>query len=87
MVLEVEDILEELGPLYSLQQDAFDKVSLGRDRPSETSWLLNLVGFELTSLDELVRLSARPVAQVLGELFALELIGKVARTPGGYIRC
>jgi DNA processing protein len=87
MVLEVEDILEELGPLYSLQQDAFDKVSLGRDRPSETSWLLNLVGFELTSLDELVRLSARPVAQVLGELSALELIGKVARTPGGYIRC
>jgi predicted Rossmann fold nucleotide-binding protein DprA/Smf involved in DNA uptake len=45
------------------------------------------VGFEVITLDELVRRSAKPVAQVLGELSALELSGQIARTAGGYIRC
>lgn len=87
MVLQVDDILEELGPLYAVQQDAFTASSPARDARVPASWLLEFVGFEAITLDELVLRSARPVAQVLGELSALELAGQVARTAGGYIRC
>lgn len=87
MVQGVDDILEELGPLYAVQQDCFAAPPSGRNTPPDESWLLSLVGFEVVTLDELVQSSARPVAQVLGELSALELTGQVARTAGGYIRC
>jgi DNA processing protein len=86
MVLEVEDILEELGPLYALQQDCFKAASPADDVLPRESWLLGLMGFEVITLDELVHQSEKPVAQVLGELSALELAGQIARTPGGYIR-
>jgi DNA processing protein len=87
MVQGVDDILEELGPLYAVQQDCFAVPPPGRNAPPDESWLLALVGFEVVALDELVQSSARSVAQVLGELSALELTGQVARTAGGYIRC
>jgi len=38
-------------------------------------------------LDELVKYSGRPAAQVLAELSALELSGLVVRAAGGFIRC
>ncbi len=86
MVLAVEDILEELAPLYTLQQHRADAPSAEAVAPN-TSWLLGFVGFEMVTLDELVHRSARPVAQVLGELSVLELGGQVTRMAGGYIRC
>jgi DNA processing protein len=89
MVLDIDDILEELGPLYALQQGqmkGFETV-----QPSaidaDAFWLLKLVGFEVTRLDDLVARSARSVAEVSSELSSLELAGKVERIPGGYIRC
>jgi DNA processing protein len=89
MVLDIDDILEELGPLYALQQGqmkGFETVQpLATD--ADASWLLKLVGFEVTRLDDLVARSARSVAEVSSELSSLELAGKVERTPGGYIRC
>ncbi|MCB1689421.1 MAG: DNA-processing protein DprA [Halioglobus sp.] len=87
MVLSVEDILEELGPLYALQQDCFQTAAPVEGALSQESWLLDMVGFEVTTLDTLVQRSARPVAQVLGELSALELAGQIARSAGGYTRC
>jgi DNA processing protein len=87
MVLDVDDILEELGPLYALQRRCATAASSGRRASPQGSWLLPLVGFEVAALDELVQRSARPVAQVLAELSALELTGQVERTAGGYIRC
>lgn len=87
MVQCVDDILEELGPLYKLHCDASDSEFPGNKTPPTASWLLALVGFEAVALDELVMLSARPVAQVRAELSALELAGQVTRTAGGYIRC
>lgn len=86
MVLAVEDILDELAPLYTLQQDQSDAAP-GYVVAPDASWLLALVGFEAVTLDELVHSSGRPVAQVLGELSFLELGGQVARMAGGYIRC
>ena len=88
MVLHVDDILEELGSMYTVHQGHAATVSGdGQTVSADTSWLLPLVGFEVASLDELVRRSARPAAQVLGELSALELAGQVVRTAGGYIHC
>lgn len=88
MVQDVNDILEELGPLYALQQQSEAAASLGSRREvSDQSQLLGLVGFEVVALDELVKCSGRPVAQVLAELSALELKGSVMRVSGGYIRC
>jgi DNA processing protein len=86
MVLAVEDILDELAPLYRLQQASVESPT-GYAVESHASWLLNFVGFETVTLDDLVRRSARPVAQVLGELSVLELGGQVTRMAGGYIRC
>jgi DNA processing protein len=86
MVQGVEDILEELEPLFALQQPA---ASATRHEPRSApgdAWLLRLVGFEPTSLDDLVQRSARPVAEVMAELTALELGGQVDRIAGGYIR-
>jgi DNA processing protein len=87
MVREIEDILEELGPLYAKQRDGIPKELQGPRAASGNSWLLPLVGFEVVSLDTLVQLSSRSVSQVLGELSALELAGQVAMVAGGYIRC
>jgi predicted Rossmann fold nucleotide-binding protein DprA/Smf involved in DNA uptake len=44
------------------------------------------LGDEICSLDELVSASGLTVAQVMGQLSALELAGSVARCSGGYIR-
>jgi DNA processing protein len=87
MVQAVDDILEELGPLYAVQQDSIAETMPGKNSPPVTaSWLLALVGFEAVALDELVQRSGLPVAQILGEMTALELDGRVVRTAGGYIR-
>jgi DNA processing protein len=87
MVQDVDDILEELGSLYALQRGLAAMELSGRRAPTDGSWLLTLVGFEVVALDELAQRSSRPVAQVLAELSILELSGQVARTAGGYIRC
>jgi DNA processing protein len=90
MVQAIGDVLEELGPMYALQQD----LPLGRPTGPATPELsdrqrrvLALVGYERVSVDELSRLSALPVATVLAELSFLEMEGAVCRAEGGYIRC
>ena len=90
MVESLEDILEELGPLYRAQQqlsavDGPAPAAAGRPDPQDRG-LLALVGYEAVSADELARLSGWPVARVLANLSVLELKGSVARCAGGYIR-
>jgi DNA processing protein len=90
MVQTIDDVLEELGPLYALQQDLFAPAQ-GNDGqieglPDGLQPLLELVGFELTTVDQLLQVSTRPVAQVLADLSALEMAGLIVRGAGGYIR-
>ena len=89
LVRDVDDILEELGPLHALQRDMFTPVHspMTAGNGSGAGALLDMVGFESSSLDELVSASRLPVAQVMAQLSALELEGLVRRCPGGYIRC
>ena len=88
MVLGIEDILEELDSLFGLQQELSQVSTI--PSPESTSeqdcLLLELLGFEVISLDQLVVASGLPVGQVMGELSSLELAGRVNRCPGGYIR-
>jgi len=83
MVQGAEDVLEELDPLYRALCNAAGTTPPG---PESDSWLLGLVGFEVVALDDLVERAARPVAQVMAELSALEIAGLVERAAGGYIR-
>jgi DNA processing protein len=90
MVQTIDDVLEELGPLYALQQDLFASAQ-GNDEqievlPGGLQPMLELVGFELTTVDQLLQVSTRPVAQVLADLSALEMGGLIVRCAGGYIR-
>ena len=87
MVQVIDDILEELGPLYQLQQELLTPHRSADEIPLELSALLQWVGFEAVTLDQLVQHSSLPVAQVLADLSALELAGRIARCAGGYIRC
>jgi DNA processing protein len=90
MVESIEDVLEELGPLYELQRDLF--ASTGSEQSVDGSLsdsqrqLLELVGCEVVSCDALVQCSALPVARVLAELSVLEVAGLISRSSGGYIR-
>lgn len=100
MVLDVDDILDELGPLLTRHE-----LELGRpisaapasngETGSEPSGLshsrhesaiLTLVGYDVSTLDELVDASGLPVDQLLSVLSGLEISGCVARCEGGYVR-
>lgn len=48
--------------------------------------LLECIGFELTSLDQMQNRSGLPVQQILSMLLNLELNGYINATPGGYLR-
>ena len=88
MVLGIEDVLDELDSQYGLQLELL-RESAG-EQVEETvndSMLLSLVGFEATSLEDLVTSSGLSAPQVMSELSGLELSGRVSRCPGGYIRC
>ena len=86
MVRELQDIVEELGPLYHCQRDMFTAADAVPVAPASQQTLLDLVGFEVCSLDQLVASAGLPVEQVLGQLSRLEMAGLVQRCAGGYIR-
>ena len=82
-------MLEELGPMYALQQEllpAGKPGPVGIELSESQQRMLQLLGYEQVTADELSRLSALPVARVMVELSFLELQGLVTREPGGYIR-
>lgn len=96
MVLTVDDILEQLSSLYALQLDLLSGAAPGAgaddagdnpdDNDKDDDPLLQLVGYEDTSLDDLLRLGDAPASELLGRLSALEIEGRIIRTAGGYIR-
>jgi len=89
MALSIEDILAELGPMYSLQQGFLAQQGPPPAQPelaaAEQS-MLQRVGYERVTADELSLLSGLPIARVMAELSSLELLGLVSRERGGYIR-
>lgn len=93
MVLGVEDILEELGPLYQCQSEgAFPeskpKLNQGGDALQvDEVQILGLIGAEAISVDELVQHSGLQVSAVLTVLSSLEVAHRIVRCEGGYSEC
>ena len=88
MVQGIDDILDELGPLYAAQRELRDSRGTapreGREPPAEG--LLQYMGCDVVTVDELAAHSALPVSLVLAELSSLELAGHIERCAGGYCR-
>jgi DNA processing protein len=90
MVQTVTDVLEELGALYALQQELCTlpgEIRHDSELSAGQRAILEQVGFEAASVDELVAVNAMPVGQVLAALSVLEMHGLIKRYAGGYIRC
>ena len=90
IVESIEDVLLELGSLHQLQLNLESVVSEADSNdalPAGQARLLALLGDTAEDLDSLVAASQLPVATVLAGLSSLELLGRIARSPGGYVRC
>ena len=83
LVTGVHDVLDELG--IASHQVTKDKpiFSLAIEKGN----LVQFIGFEMTSIDQIMMRSGSTVEQVTGALATLELNGAILTVPGGYIRC
>ncbi|KTD37551.1 protein smf [Legionella moravica] len=83
LVTSVSDVLEELRiePHQLTDDKSFFSLASGNEN------LVKFIGFEMTSIDQIIVRSGYTLEQVTGELADLELKGAVKAVPGGYIRC
>ena len=91
MVQDIEDILEELGPLYQCQAelavsagDTVERSTLALQQTAKQ--VLGLVGSESITVDEIVQHSDISVSAVLSALSELEIERLIERCDSGYIR-
>ena len=82
LVTEPVHISEELLPMG--QPQAIEAAAVETELPLPK--LLDSVGYEATAVDVVVARSDLPVEEVLEQLLMLELEGRVAQVPGGYVR-
>lgn len=90
LVASVQDVLNELG-LYFEQTDQ-EKEQKKEDNSmlplaSRNKNLVEFIGFEITSIDQIIARSGYTVEQTTAKLAELELLGAIYSVPGGYIRC
>ncbi|CAM2957911.1 DNA-processing protein DprA [Legionella worsleiensis] len=83
LVTSVSDVLEELRiePVQRTDDKSFFSLASGNEN------LVKFIGFEMTSIDQIIIRSGYTLEQVTSELAELELQGAVQAVPGGYIRC
>ena len=91
LVETADDILEELGPLAASLSASAVIPDQGPDNPGRVSashaQLLDLMGFDPVSVDQLTSRSGLTAAEVSSMLLILELEGHVASQAGGrYVR-
>ena len=85
LVTKAADILEELGMNHTISKAAIG-VLPKKNLENQQGVLLECVGFEPTSVDQIVIYSKRPATEVLRELLFLEINGYITKVTGGYIR-
>lgn len=83
LVTSVTDVFDELR--IEPQQRMIDKPIFSL--ASENENLVKFIGFEMTTVDQIILRSGYTVEQVMSELAELELKGAVSAVPGGYMRC
>ena len=81
LVMSVGDVLDELGICSD------DDKALPYMLARENNNLVKCIGFEVTTIDQMIARSGLPIEKVMGDLAELELCGSVAAVPGGYVRC
>ncbi len=82
LVTSYVDILEELN------LDAHETMSICEEvNSSFDEGLVKHVGFEVTTIDQLVVRSGKALDSIICDLTKLELEGVVSAVPGGYMRC
>lgn len=83
LVTSSEDVLDELGIGYEHVEAAKTQKRLADKNKN----LVKCIGFETTTVDQLVERTGLPIETVVCELVELELQGVVYAVPGGYMRC
>jgi DNA processing protein len=83
LVTSISDVLHELR----LEPQRFTAEKSLFSLATENKNLVKFIGFELTSIDQIIMRSGFPLEHVTSELAELELQGAVVAVPGGYIRC
>lgn len=80
LVTSVNDVLDELKIEQQSVKPIFSLASGNKN-------LVKFIGFETTSVDQIIRRSGYSVEEVTGQLAELELLGTIVSVPGGYMRC
>ncbi|KGP64228.1 DNA-binding protein [Legionella norrlandica] len=83
LVTSVADVLEELRIDHDQVISNKPIFSLASSKEN----LVKFIGFEITTIDQIVVRSGYSVEQITSELAELELQGAIIAVPGGYIRC
>lgn len=83
LVTSSQDILEELG----FEQQIMIKAKALRPLARSDENLVQFIGFEITTIDQVIARSGLDVEEVACGLATLELQGAVKAVPGGYMRC
>ena len=78
-----QDVLDEMGIAY----DYIEAEKTHKRLADKNKNLVKCIGFETTTVDQLVERSGLPIETVVCELVELELQGLVNAVPGGYMRC
>lgn len=86
LVETAQDILEELGPLASVAQQAKEKVTAGAAPDSAMGSLLEHMGHDPVSVDSLIERSGLTADAVSSMLLQMELQGLVLTCPGGKVQ-
>ncbi|WP_028767808.1 DNA-processing protein DprA [Shewanella fidelis] len=89
LVESVTDILEEVSALSNYHLEELKACHhIGGESASDLpfSSLLASVGYETTTIDDVVEHSGKTIELVLEQLLELELQGWITAVPGGYIR-
>ncbi|MDI9818504.1 MULTISPECIES: DNA-processing protein DprA [unclassified Legionella] len=86
LVTSVQDVLDELG-LDRKQAIKNNNDNATLSLASDDKNLVKCIGFEITTIDQILVRSRLTIGEVVSSLATLELQGIVKAVPGGYMRC
>jgi DNA processing protein len=87
LVEDINDIVEELSAFqHFLAERAIQSIQVKQTSAVPEDSLLKHIGFEATAVDSISQRSSLSIPDVLAQLLDMELAGKVAAVPGGYLR-
>ncbi len=82
LVSSIEDVLSELqlAPLQDIETKSLSPLA------TKNKKLVQFIGYETTSIDQMVTRSGFSIEQITNDLAELELQGSIIAVPGGYMR-